>query len=183
MNAMTLALNEGGGTFGAPLVSQILAFLILLFVIGKWGVPWLRSKVDARAKEVGDEFDRLGRETRDVSERLEALKRRLGEIEAESQRRIQAALAEGARLRDQALADAQAQASAELNKARRDVQIERDKAVLELRQQVTELTVAATEKVIDSMMNEQIHGRMVGKYIANLGKAVPVPSRVEGKAP
>ena len=47
-------------------------------------------------------------------------------------------------------------------------QIERDKAVLELREEATSLTLRAAEHLVQSTMNDPIHEKIVDKYLAQL---------------
>ena len=171
MNALFLA---GGGTFmGLPnaLVSQLLAFALLAFFIWKFGLPVIRKMMGDRSKEISDSFERLEREAKAASQKIAELQAKLQGIDAESKKRHQAALDEGAAARAQAITEGNAQAAAELEKAKRSIGIERDKAVLELRTEVARLTLEATEKAVDVLMNEKLHGRIVDGYLEGVEKA------------
>lgn len=167
---MTAMLLAAGGEWKIVL-SQFLAFGLLAFFIIKFGIPVMKKALAARSQEVSDTFERLERETREARERIEELKRNLAGIDAEGRKRIQAALDEGAAAKAQALAEAGAQAAAELAKARRTIDIERDKSVLELRLELARLTLEATEKWVDSLVNEKVHGRIVDWYLENAEEA------------
>jgi F-type H+-transporting ATPase subunit b len=153
------------------IVTQFLAFGLLAFFIIKFGFPVMRKALAARKQEVADTFERLDRESREAAQRIAEFKERLAGIEAESKKRMQAALDEGAKAKAQSLAEANAQAAAEVEKARRAIGIERDKAVMQLRTEVSRLTLEATEKTIDGLMNEKLHGRIVDAYLEGIEKA------------
>jgi F0F1-type ATP synthase membrane subunit b/b' len=70
------------------------------------------------------------------------------------------------------MAEAVAAAAAEGEKAKRDVQIERDKAILELRAAVTESTVKAVERIVDAVVGDPLNGRLVARYLGDVEKAV-----------
>lgn len=152
-------------------VSQLIAFAILATAVWFLVIPVLRRMLANRTKGIQDRFDQLARDTQEASERLASIKAKLADIASESKRRIDKALAEGVRAREQAVAEANAQAAAELAKAKRTIGIERDKAVLELREEVARLTLDMTERTIDSMMNEKLHGRIVDGYLDVVEKA------------
>jgi len=166
-----LAMAGGMPPWLTMLISQLLAFAILAAVLIKWVIPALRGILAGRTRGIQDRFDTLAREVKETSERLAAIRVKLADVESESKRRMQAALEEGARARDQALAEARAQVEAELAKARRTIEIERDKAVLELRAELARITLEVTERTVDGLMDEEIHGRIVEGYLEGLDRA------------
>lgn len=170
MNSALLAMAEGSGWF-KMFASQVIGFTILALVLWKFVIPVLRRMLADRSRGIQDRFDQLARDTREASERLVAVQSKLADVASESKRRIEAALAEGARAREQAVAEANAQAAGELAKAKRTIEIERDKAVLELRAELARLTLEVTERTVDALMDEKIHGRIVDNYLDGLEKA------------
>ncbi len=167
MNGSMLA----AGGYAAPLISQLIAFGVLAFLFWKFGLPFFAKLLGDRTKSVEDQFAKLEQETQKTAQAVAELKQKLASVDAESKRRIEAAVAEGTRLRDQALADARAQAEGELARVKRDIQIERDKALLELRAEVVRLTVLATEGALDAVITPQVHEKMVDKYLGGLEQA------------
>jgi len=156
---------------GLMFLSQLIGFVILAAVLWKFVIPVLGKMLAARTQGIQTKFDDLARETREASEGLAAIQARLADIGTETKRRIDAALAEGAKAREQAVAEANTQAAAELAKAKRTIGIERDKAVLELRSELARLTLETTERTIDSLMDEKLHGRIVDDYLDKVEKA------------
>lgn len=167
---MTMLL--AAGDWWRPTLAQFLAFAILAFIVWKYLFPMIGKMLGERSKGIADEFERLEREVREAGESASGLRAKLGDIQSESRRRIDAALAEAARLRESTMSDAATQAAALVAKARRDVQIERDKAVLEMRAEVSDMTVRATERIVDAVMNEQVQDRLVEKYVAEVGRSM-----------
>ncbi|HEU4338848.1 MAG TPA: ATP synthase F0 subunit B [Planctomycetota bacterium] len=166
---MTLPLAAMGP--GMMFLSQAFAFVILAALLWKLVIPVLGRMLRDRSQGIQAKFDDLARETREASEGLAAIQARLADIGTETKRRIDAAMAEGAKAREQAVAEAHAQAAAELAKAKRTIELERDKAMLELRSELARLTLETTERTIDSLMNEKLHGRIVDGYLDVVEKA------------
>ncbi len=169
MSAALLA--AGGSMFGAAFVSQLLAFAGIAFLVWKFGVPLIGKMLGARTKEIEDRFGTLEREAKAAADRVADLKLKLSEIGSESARRLQAAVDEGHRIRSQSLAEAAGLAAQEAEKARRTVQIERDKAVLELRAEVARLTLEVAERAVDVLATDPVHGRIVEKNLEGLERA------------
>ncbi len=168
---LLLAKAEEGFNWHA-LIVQALGFAILAVLLAKLVVPIVRKMLGERSKEIEDRFTRLDRELGESSRQLDEYRTRLERIGEETQRRIRAAEEEGAKSRANLLAEAQAQAQAEFEKGQREIQLERDTAVLELRAAVTDLTVAATERIVDGAMNQPLHDRMVDKSLGEIARGV-----------
>lgn len=152
------------------LIVQVVAFALLAWVLWKFVRPVLAKILDARAREIEKAFREAEDETGRIRKELSGVKEKLSQVGREAEQRIRAAVDEAQRARDQALADARARAQAELDKARREVQIERDKAVLELRHATTELTMQAAEHLVRASMNEAVQQELAEKYLADLEK-------------
>lgn len=167
---MALILASGGDAWKIVL-SQFLAFGLLAFFIVKFGFPVMRKALAARTQEVAGTFDRLDREAREASDRIAELKGLLAGIEDVAKKRMQEALDEGAKAKAQSLAEANAQAAAELEKAKQAIGIERDKAVLELRFEVSRLTLLEAVKSIDGLMTPDLHNQMVDRYMDGMEAA------------
>jgi F-type H+-transporting ATPase subunit b len=100
----------------------------------------------------------------------------LAAIEAEGRERIQNAVKEAQALRDNIVADARKQAETIVEQGRTESERERQKAFLEMRQQLVTLTVAAAGKVIGETLDAQRHGKLVDDFIGNVGLGAIVES-------
>jgi len=148
---------------------QILGFIILVGVLAKLAVPVLGKVLSARSKEIEDTFKKIDLDTQETSKRLAEIKDKLAHLTEESKRRLDATLADADQTRARLLAEANEQAQAAFVKAKAEIDIERDKAVLELRQEATELTMRAAEHLVQATMNDSIHENLVATYLKQLG--------------
>ena len=162
--AMLTAAASPGQTF----VVQCLGFAVLVFVIVKLVLPQLGKILGARTHEVEETFRRLDRETQEATKQLAEMKDKLARLTEESKRRLDEALADAERTKAQLAAETAAQVQAAFAKATSEIEIEREKAVLELREEATSLTLRAAEHLVQSAMNESIHEKLVQKYLAQL---------------
>jgi F-type H+-transporting ATPase subunit b len=149
-------------------VVQCLGFAVLVFVIVKLVLPQLGKILGARTHEIEETFKRLDRETQDASKQLAEIKDRLARLTEESKRRLDAALADAEKTKAQLAAESAGQVQAAMAKAVSEIEIEREKAVLELREEASALTLRAAEALVRSTMNEQIHEKLVAQYLKQL---------------
>lgn len=166
-----MTLLAFAGSQGLIILSQFLAFGLLAFFIIKFGLPVMRSALADRSQEVADSFHRLEQESKEAAARIDEFKRRIAGLDEESKKRMQAALDEGAKAKAQALAEAHAQAAVELQRAKQAIGIERDKAVLEMRYEISRLTLLEAVKSVDAMMTPELHGKMVDRYLEGMEEA------------
>ena len=67
-----------------------------------------------------------------------------------------------------AIKEAGSNARAILDRATRDIDIERDKAILQLRNEITRLTLRASREVASKLVTPEVHSRLVKKYLEDL---------------
>jgi F0F1-type ATP synthase membrane subunit b/b' len=149
-------------------VVQLLGFIALVLILVKLAFPALGKMLGARTKGIEETFQEIDRDTQDTAKRMAEIKERLTHLDQESKRRLQAAMDDAQKTRTQLLADASAQVQAAAEKSMREIGIERDKAVLELRQEATNLTLQAADHVVQSAMNDALQEKLVAKYLSEL---------------
>ncbi len=168
---MTLALLSAAAAEShwlAQLISQIIGFILLVLVLVKFVKPVLGKMLGDRTQGVEDAFRQIEEETAKTSRELSEVRARLAEIQQESDRRHREAMAEAERIRAQALGEAGQQTEALLEKTRREVQIERDKAVLDLRHEAERLTLEAADHLAQAVMDDALQRKMVDTYLGKI---------------
>jgi F-type H+-transporting ATPase subunit b len=155
-------------------VVQLLGFVVVVVVLVKFVFPALQKILGGRTQGIEETFRKIDQDNEETARQLRDIKEKLAQAGQESQRRLQATLDDANRTRTQLLAESATQVAAALDKAKREIQIERDKAVLELRQEATSLTLRAAEALVASTMNDPIHEKIVNKYLSQL-EAVKTP--------
>lgn len=140
---MSLLLPDSGLLFWMTLI-----FLIVFFILAKFGFPVVTRMVDKR-KEYIDNSLRLAREADEKMSRLAEEQARIMTQAREEQNRI---LKEAAQARDNMIRKAQEQAQDEaqkiLDEAKVKIEAEKQSALMEIRSQVALLSVKVAEKVI-----------------------------------
>jgi len=162
--AMMMASAGPGQTF----VVQCLGFAVLVIVIVKLALPQLGKILGARTSQIEETFKKIDQDTQETAKRLTEIKDKVAKLTEESKRRLDEALADALKTKAQLTAESTNQVQAAFAKAMSEIEIERDKAVLELRQEATTLTMRAAEHLVQSTMSEPIHENLVAKYLTQL---------------
>jgi len=153
------------GTF----IAELIIFLIILFVIGKYVVPFVNLQLAQRQEAIRLEF----KELEDARARLEA-------TEVEYRDLIASARADAARQREEAreegaqiLADLRAQAQVESDRikqaAHQQIEAERSRTVEALRAEVGTLAVELAGRVVgESLTDDARQRRVVERFLTEV---------------
>jgi F-type H+-transporting ATPase subunit b len=110
------------------------------------------------AEAAREEADRL----------LEEYNRRLAEARAEGQKLVAEAKEAGERVRAETLDRARAEAEAIVARAGAEIDLERRKALAEIRERAVDLAIGAAERVLEESLNEERHRRVAEDYLNEL---------------
>ncbi|MBI4299915.1 MAG: F0F1 ATP synthase subunit B [Chloroflexi bacterium] len=145
----------------AQIVNFLLLLLLLYLLLYKPVLKMLDSR-SARIKESLDEADKLRQEVARSDQEAQA---RLEEARREGQDLIAQAGHIGERLKEEARQDARREAEAIIERARSEIQMERDEAIVQLRQQFADLAIMAAEKVIKASLDRLAHQRLIQEVL------------------
>jgi F-type H+-transporting ATPase subunit b len=150
------------------MIWTIVVFLIALFILRKWVFPLIGEALDKRAKTIDGDIDAAAdlRKEADkiLAEYRERLKEARSQAEGIEQRAQQTAKSHEHEARDEAkeiLAEA-------ARKAERDIEAATKRALDDIRREVADLTIMATEKVTRKTLNDADQRRLVEEALSEL---------------
>ena len=127
---------------------MLLGFLVIFFVLAKYGFPAITNMVEERKRYIDDSL----RKAHEASERLENIKQESEAILQEAREKQAQILKEAAETREAIISKAQQKAKGEsarlLSEAQNEIESQKQKAIRDIRAQVAELSVQSAEKVI-----------------------------------
>lgn len=175
MSVLLLLASEGAESQSIPpnwtaLAVQVVIFLALLGILYKFFWGRIYTHLAQRETSIKETFEKIERDKAEVERLTKEYGEKLAGIEKEAHAKMQEAVKEGAALRARMVSDAQSEASASLDKAKREIAIEKEKAIEQLRGEVIRLTLKAAERVIQETMTPEVHGKIVDRYLADLEK-------------
>ena len=157
------------GITPALLITQIVGFLILLFLLNRFMFKPIFGILDQRQADIKATYDQLEADRARMEETRRQYEQRLANIEAEAREKIQAAVQEAQALRDNLVADARQQAETIVSQGRNDSERERQAAFLEMRGQIVAIAMAAAGKVVGENLNDARQTKMVDDFIGSVG--------------
>lgn len=133
---------------------MLIPFLIVLFVLTKYGFPIIVKMIEERKNYI-DESLSMAQKARIE---LQQVKAEGDQIIANARKEHQAILTEAAQLRDKLINEARTAALVEADKviteSRKLIQHEKEEALRDIRSQVAEMSVSISEKLMRAKLNE-----------------------------
>jgi F-type H+-transporting ATPase subunit b len=156
---------EGLGISLPTFIAQVVNFVILLVILSFFVYKPIMKMLDERPRKIKESLDEGEKVRAEAVKAEEDFKKRLEAAGKESQEVIAKAIRTGEEARQRAQVEAKEEAKALVEKARQDIQHERDEVIGELRQEFTDLTIVAAEKVIEKSLDRKAHQEIIEKVL------------------
>ena len=165
--------DSGGGSFLVSpkiglMIWTLLAFGITLFVLNKVAFPRIAEALDRRRKAIEDSIESANQAKREADELLEEYRARLREAREQADDIVVRARKAAEGLADESKAQAVQQREELLAATRRDIEAETRRALEEIRKEVADLTVIATEKVTRKSLTPDDHRRLIEEALGEV---------------
>lgn len=147
------------------IISQIVNFtllaLLLYFVAYK---PVLRM-LDERSARIQKGLQDAEEASRRAAEMEQEYEQRVAEARRDGQEIIAQATQMSEKARQEILEQARDEARTQIERAREEIARERDQAMSELRQQVADLSLMISEKVLDETLDESRQRQLIERFL------------------
>jgi F-type H+-transporting ATPase subunit b len=150
------------------MVWTLLLFAISMYVLAKLAFPRISEALEKRQHAIEESIDHAERIRHEADEVLEEYRERLHEARKQAEEII-ARSRKAAEVHERdALEEAKATREQLLEQTRRDIDSETRRAISEIRREVADLTVLATEKVTRKTLNDDDQRRLVEDALSEL---------------
>lgn len=164
-----LTQGMGPGDIVKILATNVVAFLIFLWVLRKYAWGPLMSVLDARKDKIRADYDAASTKLGEAEQLRRDFDTKLAEIKALERERVAEAVKRGEEIAGRLESEARQKAGDFLGKAEAELEREVGAARLELRQQVVDMAIAAAEKLIKEKLDDAKHRKLVEDFIQDLG--------------
>jgi F-type H+-transporting ATPase subunit b len=150
------------------MIWTFLAFLVALFVLRKYAWPAITEALEKRQRAIEESIETAERARTDAAALLEEYRSRLREARAQAEESIARAHKAGEVGEREAVEGARAKREELLEQTRRDIEAETRRAIQEIRSEVADLTILATEKVTRKTLDDDDQKRLVEEALGEL---------------
>jgi F-type H+-transporting ATPase subunit b len=147
------------------LISQIVNFTllaVLLYFVAYKPILRMLDERSGRIKKGLDDAEAASRRAAEMEQEFEA---RMTEARKEGQEIVAQATQMSEKARQEILETARKESRAQIEKAKEEIARERELAMAELRQQVADLSLAISEKVIGEALDERRQRQLIAEFL------------------
>ena len=163
----------GAGPFAINpglIIWTLLVFVILLGLLWKFAFPSIVRSVEERERRIQKQLDDAEKANAEAQRLLEEHKKQIAAARNEAQDILAKAKTVSQKEREVLLVKAREEYDALLSRARKDIEEEKDKAILALRREAVELSIAAASRVIEANLDTDANRKLVTEFLDSLGK-------------
>jgi F-type H+-transporting ATPase subunit b len=154
-------------------VIQALGFLILLWLMKKFLFARIQGIMQKRREEVLEGYERNERVRQELEELKNNYEARLANIESEATEKMEQAVKEAHQLAQEILTTTRQEADEMRERAIYDINQEKKKALTEIRDEVVNLSMDLTTKMIQKSMDKKTAEKLVDDFIGDFGGLNP----------
>jgi F-type H+-transporting ATPase subunit b len=171
--ALITPLASSGGSFLISpnvglMVWTLLLFVLSMVILAKWVFPRITEALDRRQRAIEDSIEAAERTRHQADELLAEYRERLTEARRQAEEIVVRARRTAEAHEHESESESKARRERLMEQARRDIELETRRAIHEIRREVADLTVMATEKVTRKVLNEQDQQRLVEEALRDL---------------
>ncbi len=164
---------QGGASVLLPNMAEFLpmlvAFLILSFVLGKFGWPAFNAMLEKREETIRTSLEKSEAARIESEKILEEYKEQLAQARMQATQIIADAKNAGERARADIALQAQQEADRMIEQARVAIEAEKRAAVNELRSSMVDTTVDIASRVIGEDLSDDEHRAIIERYVQEAG--------------
>ncbi len=160
-----LAGVAGVITIDGTVIVELITFLVMLAVLARYVYPEIVRLAEARQRTIAEQL-KLAEDARTAAEeRLKDAEARLNDARKTAQGVLDAAGKSAEQLRQEIRQKAEDESKRTVEAARKEIEAERDQAVRSVRNEVADLVVSATERVIGETLDDHKHRQLIERAI------------------
>jgi F-type H+-transporting ATPase subunit b len=155
------------------MIWTLVIFALLFFVLKRFAFPPIIGAVEARERALEEAIEGARRDREEAGRLLAEARAALDGTRAEAQQFLTQARASAERFKADQLEQTRLQQQELLERARRDIDAERLRAIADLRREAVDLALAGAAKVIGRNLDDKGNRRLVEEFLATVPPAAP----------
>lgn len=171
MLTFDLAVGAGTGLNTGDILFQLVCFLILLALLGKYAFGPVMNIMKQREEHITNEITSSEERNVEAKKLIEEQRELLKQARLEGQTLVENARKLGEQQKEDIIQAARSEAGRLKDGALKEIEQEKEKAVTALRGQVASLSVLIASKVIEKELDEREQEKLINDYINEVGES------------
>ena len=173
MTTPVFAQEDNGGSFLVSpnvglMIWTLVVFVISMYILSKVAFPRIQAALDKRQQAIEDAIDTAERTRTEADQLLAEYRERLAEARQQADEIVARARKTAENNEAEVIADGRRKREEMMAQTRRDIEQETRRAIQEIRNEVADLTVLATEKVTRKTLTDADQKKLVEEALSEL---------------
>jgi F-type H+-transporting ATPase subunit b len=167
------AEHAGGGLLDVNaglMFWTLLIFVALMFILSKYAFGPITAAVEARERALEEAINAAKLDRENAAKLLEQHRLQIEAARNDAQRLIAEGRAAGEKLKGDMLEETRAQQQELLDRARREIQAEKERAIAELRTEAVDLAIAGASRVIEKNLDDRSNRALIESFLSSLDR-------------
>ena len=157
------------------IIGQVLTFLIGLLILWRVAYRPVAAIFRQRADKISGDLSAAEKARADMEKGKAEYEAQMARLADSAQQMMNKAVRESQAAREEILQTARGQGKEMLDRAIAQIEVEKEKAIREMRQQVLDISMLVAEKTIGETVGQDLQGRIVDRIFAQLETAQGAP--------
>ena len=153
------------------MVWTLVIFVLLFLVLKRFAFPPILEAVEARERALEEAIAGAKRDREEAARLLAEQRAALEQSRGEAQRLLAEGRAAAEKMRADLLGQARAEAEEAKNRALREIDAERERAIADLRREAVDLALAGASKVIERNLDDASNRQLVESFLSSVASA------------
>lgn len=153
---------------GGLMFWTLIIFVLLFFILSRYAFKPITAAVEAREKALEDAIAGAKADRDEAARLLAEHRAQIESARNEAQKLIADGRAVGDKLRAGMIEETRAQQQDMLERARREIDAEKTRAIAELRREAVDLAIAGASKVIEKNLDDSSNRRIVESFLSTI---------------
>jgi F-type H+-transporting ATPase subunit b len=172
LNIAALAVQEEKANLLSPsgglMFWTIIIFILLMVVLSRFAFTPMLAAVEAREQALREAIESAQRDREESEKVLAEHRAQLERARGEAQKLIADGRSTAEKLRNDLLEQTRTQQQELLERARRDIETEKQNAIAALRREAVDLAIAGAGKVIERNLDSDANRKLVETYLSSV---------------
>lgn len=152
-------------------IVQLITFILGMILVWNTMIKALRETLKNREAFIGTTLDKIEKDKKEIEDIKADYEKKAHEMQALSAAALNKAIADGEKIRESMAEEAKKEGAKIIVEARAEIEIEKRKAIGEVKDAIVEISMMAAEKAIRKKVTKKDQLSMVDDYIKEIGKS------------
>ena len=165
---MILLAEAGLLDINGSFIAEVIAFLLMLAILAIWVYPPIIRAAEARQRAITEQLEGAERAREAAEERLAQAEQSLADARVQAQEVISSASRSADQVRAELRRQGEEEGKRQIERAQREIEGEKQKALEAIRGELADLVTSATERVIGSALDAEGHRKLIESAVAEV---------------